>query len=190
MKVWYIHGANASPLSFSFLTSKIRPHLYEEISYSNDVPLAQTVAELRRKAVLADEPLAIVGHSLGGVIAAAIAQTADVEKVVTLAAPFGGSTTAAMLQYFTRSQLIRDIVPSSSVLASVRMNPPQTKMLSFVTDANIDTLGERGDGVVTISSQKALTGTVYEITDHNHFEVLLSGTVARQIDRFLFGNSG
>lgn len=189
MKVWYIHGANASPLSFSFIKANIRPHDIEEIGYGHDVPLSKTVAELRRKAVLHDGPLAIVGHSLGGVIAAAVAQTADVERVVTLASPFGGSSAAALLQWFTRSQLMSDIAPSSSVLTSLRMNPPSVPMLSFVTAPGIDTLGEKGDGVVTTVSQTALIGPTYETVDLNHFEVLLSRDIAQRIDRFLW-NSG
>ena len=189
MKVWYIHGANASPLSFSFIKANSRPHDAEEILYRHDVPLAKTVAELRRKAVLHNGPLAIVGHSLGGIVAAAVAQTADVEKVVTLASPFGGSSAAALLQWFTRSQLMADIAPSSSVLTSLRMNPPSTRMLSFVTDPGIDTLGEKGDGVVTTASQLALNGPTYETVDINHFEVLLSRDIAHKIDHFLW-NSG
>ncbi len=189
MKVWYIHGANASPLSFSFIKSVMRSHDVEEISYGHDAPLSKTVAELRRKAVLHDAPLAIVGHSLGGVIAAAVAQTADIDKVVTLASPFGGSSAAALLQWFTRSQLMSDIAPSSSVLTSLRLNPPTTTMLSIVTDPGIDTLGEKGDGVVTTASQMALTGPIYEKVNLNHFEILLSRDIANRIDGFLW-NSG
>lgn len=189
MRVWYIHGANASPLSFSFLKSTMRPHQIEEISYAHNTPLSKTVADLRRKAVLYDAPLAIVGHSLGGVVAAAIAQTADIDKVVTLASPFGGSNAAGLLQWFTRSQLMTDIAPSGSVLTSLRLNPPKTRMLSFVTDPGIDTLGEKGDGVVTTASQMALTGPIYETVDLNHFEVLLSRDIAHKIENFLW-NSG
>lgn len=190
LKIWYIHGANASPMSFSFIKQNTRAHRYEDISYSHDVPLVDTVNDLRRCAALESGPLAIVGHSLGGVIACAVAQGGPVKKVATLSSPFGGSNAASLLRWFTRSQLMADITPTSSVMTSLRLKPPQIPILSVVTDPNIDTMGERGDGVVTVASQMALIGPVYQIENLNHFEVLLSSRVAADIDRFIWGETG
>lgn len=174
-------------MSFNYIRAYFGPQEFTEIGYTNDVPLHRTIEELRRKAVMEDEPISIIGHSLGGVIAAAIAQVADVEKIVTYAAPFGGSETAAFWKWITPSQLFSDISPTSSTMMSLRCSPPTTPMLSFVTDPNYRIMGERGDGVVSVKSQKAMIGPTYETVELNHFEVLLSPSVATQTRKFLFG---
>jgi len=184
--IWYIHGAASTPLSFNWMKPKLNEHIAVDIEYENETPLEDTINKLRVRAANCANPPIIIGHSLGGIIAASIAQMVPVEKVVSLASPFGGSFAASLMRWFLPSQLFRDISQQSAVLYSLRRTKLIVPMLSFVTDSNLTIMGEKTDGVVTVSSQKALDGPTYITVPYNHFEVLLASDVAHKINSFIF----
>lgn len=184
--IWYIHGAASTPLSFNWMKINLPPHVAVDIVYESETPLEETVNRLRIQASKCSNPPVIIGHSLGGVIAAAIAQTVPVEKVVSLASPFGGSFAASLMRWFLPSQLFRDISQQSVILSALRHKKISAPMLSFVTDSNLTIMGEKTDGVVTVSSQKALDGPTYVTVPYNHFEVLLAPDVIKRINNFIF----
>ena len=186
-QIWFIHGAASSPLSFNWLKANLRPHEAVDVVYDNYTPLIETIDFLRMEVAKCIQPPMIVGHSLGGVIAASVAQTTPVDKIATLGTPFGGSFAASVMRWFMPSQLMRDIAQQSPILTGLQRNPPTVPMLSFVTDSNLLVLGARTDGVVTVRSQTALNGPNYITVPINHFEVLLSPAVSHQIDDFFFG---
>jgi pimeloyl-ACP methyl ester carboxylesterase len=186
-KVWFIHGAGSSPLSFNWLKARLHAPEVVDIAYDNQTPLIDTIRAVRTAVKKEEIPPFIIGHSLGGVIAASVAQRAPVAKIVTMATPFGGSFAATIMRWFMPTQLMRDISQQSPVLKSLQDNPPTVPMLSFVTDSNLTIMGERTDGVVTVNSQTALKGPTYVNIPVNHFEVLLAPEVVEQINVFLFG---
>lgn len=188
-QIWFIHGAASSPLSFNWLKGNLRAHEPVDVVYDNVTPLIETIDYLRLEVAKCTQPPLIVGHSLGGIIAASIAQTTPVNKIVTLGTPFGGSFAASVLSWFLPTQLMRDISQQSPVLTSLRRAPPKVPILSFVTDSNLLVMGERTDGVVTVRSQTALDGPNYVTVPISHFEVLMSPAVASEIDGFFFGAS-
>lgn len=184
-QIWFIHGAASSPLSFNWLKTQLRPHEAVDISYDNITPLVDTISYIRTEVAKCDVPPIIIGHSLGGVIAASVAQVSPVAKIATLGTPFGGSFAASVMRWFMPTQLMRDISQQSPILASLKNDPPRVPILSFVTDSGLSVLGERTDGVVTVRSQMALDGPTYITVPINHFEVLLEPDVAKQIDDFI-----
>ena len=184
--IWYIHGAASTPLTFNWIKTQLDQHYAVDIEYENETPLQKTIDRLRSKAAKCAVPPVIIGHSLGGVIAAAIAQEVPVEKVISMSSPFGGSFAASLMRWFMPSQLFRDISQQSPILASLRRNKPKVPMLSIVTDSNLTIMGEKTDGVVTVLSQKALDGPHYITVPYNHFEVLMAPDVAERINQFVF----
>lgn len=187
--VWYIHGAGSTSLSFNWMKARLPTHEAVDINYTTIKPLAETISYLREQAAAASRPVNIIGHSLGGVIAAAVAQEAPVSKIVTMGSPFGGSFAASVIRWFAPTQLMRDVSQQSPVLAALRRNPPTTPILSFVTDSNFTILGERTDGVVTVDSQTTLKGPKYVTMPVNHFEVLLHPEVVDGIKGWMFGEA-
>ena len=184
--VWFIHGAWATPLSFNWFKSQLREHEAVDVTYDSQTAVAKTVALLRERARAEQRPIHIVGHSLGGVIAASVAQAAPVRRVVTLASPFGGNSYASILRWFFASQLVADMCPHGEVLSSLNRDPPKTPTLSFVANPGTIMFGERCDGVVSVSSQKTMVGPTYVELPLNHFEVLLSEEITKRADTFLF----
>ena len=184
-KIWFIHGAASSSLSFNWLKEQLSAHEPVDISYDSHTPLSDTITHLRNAVSKDAVPPIIIGHSLGGVIAVAIAQEVPVAKIVTMGSPFGGSFAASVMRWFIPSQLMKDISQQSPVMVDIQNNTPNIPILSFVTDSNLTVMGERTDGVVTVKSQKALKGPTYVTVPVNHFEVLLSPYVAAKIKTFV-----
>ena len=185
-QIWFIHGATLTPLCFEWLKGQLRPHVPVDVSYDSKTPLIETISYLRDEIAKCTTPPLIIGHSLGGVIGAAVAQTVPVAKIATISTPFGGAFAASLALWFMPSQLMRDIAQQSPILEALRKDPPTTPMLSFVTDSGRYILGEPTDGVVAVKSQMALNGPRYLTVKVNHFDVLINPYVVSQLNAFFF----
>jgi|SRR5271170_1630523 len=178
----FIHGAGSSSTSFNYIKHGIGDeNCYLDYTYNNDIPLLNIIEEFRQEIDKLDSPPIIIGHSLGGVIAASLAKITKVTKVITLATPFGGSFVASVFSWVIPSQLMIDLSQNSPILRKLRNDPPTIPILSFVTDSNNIIFGKSTDGVVTVESQLWLDGPEYRTVNLNHFEVLLSMDITKQI---------
>lgn len=186
MKIVFVHGANATPCSFAYLKDQMQGIDAIDFSYSVLDPVEKAIERLVE---LCDEngPVAIVSHSLGGLISVGAAlRTPCIEKIVTMASPFGGSRLASFLRWTHPCQLFDDIHVNSRLVQTLASSPIPCPVLSFVTTEGAQSfILEPNDGVVTIASQKAITGPVYVEKAFNHFEVMLSKEVALEIIDFL-----
>ena len=187
MKIWYIHGANATPASFTYIKSLLPSHTVIDVVYDASDPLRETVSKL---AEMIDDDIHIVSHSLGGIIAVALSQQCPnhVKTVTTMGTPFGGSDTASKLRLlFPFSMFLRNISLGSPVLNTVRKIGVVVPTLTIVTSAGSNPFDtKKGDGVVSVESQLALSGSEVLHVNLNHFEVLLDANVARTISGFIF----
>lgn len=188
--IWYIHGANSTPTSFNYVRSRLPQHDARLIRYDHARSVMGVVEMLVGDLAAAGEPVTLVGHSLGGVIAMVTAARAErVQNVVTMAAPLGGSQSASVMRWLTASPLLNDIEPNSPLITACRRLSPRitVPVLSVVTTAGGSSLltGEN-DGVVTVESQTALKIPRYVRVPYNHFEVLLSDTVVDLLNNTIF----
>ncbi len=186
MKVWFIHGAQCSSRSFVWLKEQLPQYEAVDIDYSTEVSVSTTVRELVEQANAETEPFDIIGHSLGGLIAVAIAQKSPmVRRVVTMGSPFGGSQVAVFLRFFKPNSLMDDIQPFSPFLLRLRNRAIKVPVLSLVTTGGQSSLiGGRNDGIVSVASQTAISGPEFIETSANHSEVLLSYETVDAITEF------
>lgn len=185
MKIIYVHGANASPLSFNYIANKL-PYDQEYFTYSTEVPLLENAEKLKTQ--IGTEPCAVVGHSLGGVLSVLAAHDLpNVLAIVSLCSPHGGSAVADVFKLFSSQQIFRDINKNSPAVKHISSLTQIDKLLNIVswTPHSIFRLSEKSDGVVTLKSQKSVNcPNVVEITG-NHFEVLLNPEVVKSIEEFI-----
>jgi pimeloyl-ACP methyl ester carboxylesterase len=185
--VWYIHGANSSPVSFRYVRPRLADHEHHEVRYYCNTPVRKIIDSLVEEAEGETRPINIVSHSLGGVIAVSISQRVPIRKIVTMGTPFGGSRVATFLRWITPSQLFDDIHPGSGPMTDLRRKPLTCPVMSLVSTAgNNPFLTEDNDGVVTVASQLALDGPTYIQIPTNHFEMLLHDEATSLINGFLF----
>lgn len=182
MKSFLLHGLGATSTSLRFLQQEL-DECYT-IEYNSHQSLDKSIAHIRE--IINDfiepgERYNLIGHSLGGVIACHLARhNEQVNKVVTIASPLGGSRAAYLLQWIViGSPVLADLVPTSWYIKVLQHRNEaiftvDADVLSIIaTEGGWSVLGEENDGTVAIASQKALPYAKKVEVDSNHFEVLL-----------------
>lgn len=188
MQIAYIHGFNSSSRSFAFVVDQLPKHSPIIINYDSHKALDESIAAITKQ--LPKTPTILVGHSLGGVIAAIIAaqRPESISKLAIISAPIGGSKAAATLRWIPgHPKILHDITPNSKhvrILSSMKLSMPTLSIIS--TGGNLVTLGEPNDSIVTVASQRALGfGKKVEVKA-NHFEVLMHEKTVKHLEEFLF----
>lgn len=185
--VWYIHGANGTPLSFSWIKQQLPGHICHDIDYP-DEPLTRTIENLIELAKQYPLGFDIIAHSMGGIIAVALAQKAiNVGRIFTMSTPFGGSRIANILRWYYPCQTFENIHTNNQIIVSLRTIALPTTILSLVTTGGrTPMMTEENDGVVSVTSQMSLRGPEYIRLPLNHFEILLSSDTIKYIRDFIF----
>ena len=187
--ILYLHGANMSDVGFTYIKSVLGKHKHISPEYSIHTPLKDNIKSFIEMAhETFTKPVTIIGHSLGGIIAVELYRSGlPIKKIVTLSTPFGGSESADKLRWFYPSyQLFNDIRTNSGVIKGLQDFHVDVPMLSFVTtDGHSPLIDGDNDGVVTVESQRILSGPDYQEVSLNHFEILLSEQVAKRIRAFV-----
>lgn len=198
----YLHGANSTSTSFNFIRYRMRENkVVDSVAYAPEynpsMSMDQLIPELygRMNPFHQKDPIFLVGHSLGGVIATLLTywnedvgpEKLNILGVVSIASPFGGSKAANFLKW---------MYPSYGLFDNVATNSPWIKLMSqkgaivptrtiITTAGNSPLIREDNDGVVSVKSQMALKNSEQVLLEHNHFEVLLSDFTAGHIAEFI-----
>ena len=182
MIIWYVHGAGASNRSFAWLHEQLGEFPAQFFDYGVDETAQSVIQRLSYSLAQHGHPAMLVGHSLGGIIATACA--ANVTRLVTLCAPFGGVRHADLMSLFSRHPLLNDLRAHGPLLSGVRAAHRTRPHLAIVGTQGLPFFAEDNDGALTVASQTALSGVRYTKLPLNHFEVLLSSDVVDLIRSF------
>lgn len=186
MKIVYVHGANATPTSFTFIKSKIDKHQAIDFKYNANDPLEDSICRLID---IIPQQCAIVSHSLGGILAVAASQhlPAQIISVITISAPFGGSEAATRMSWlFPFNTFVHNISTQNPTLREIVTAGIAVPTLNIITTEGQSMFEPKAnDGVVTFDSQTTLKGGIQIQVPLNHFEVLLDERVAQIINNFI-----
>lgn len=177
-----IHGANQTSLSFAYLKTKLDNCNFIDVNYSSTVNfytnLEKMVLNLPK-----DEPVVVIGHSLGGIYGLHLTKYINVSKGYSISTPFRGSSTADWAKYIVPNyQLFKDVGRKSKpILESleIKLTVPWTQIVS--TKGSVPYHSGPNDGVVTLASMTARPDVDYFYVEHNHYEVMCSDTVSELI---------
>ena len=184
----FIHGLNSSPTIFAHLHSELPSHEAIFIEYDSFQSVEESyqyiLTEIKKKKAV------VVGHSLGGVLGALLASRdngLNVEKLVTISAPFGGSLSAlAARLLFPRLKVFRDLDPKSEITNEVSSAKIPNHLSIISVSGSLPIMLDDNDSVVTIASQKAAQTALTLDVESNHFEVVQSAQTISAIQNFLF----
>lgn len=186
--IYYIHGFNSSHRSFAYLESLIDSEPVKKIDYDSRKSLEDIVAQVLTQ-LPKGKPITLVGHSLGGVVSLLLAgrKSVQVERVITISSPLGGSKAAVFAQWVVSGfPLLSDITPSSSAmreLAALKDAPPVLSLISI--GGSLPTSNEPNDSVVSVASQKAFAPAKKIEINANHFEILMHEKTISTIQSFI-----
>lgn len=190
--VVYIHGLNSSCLSFKYAQYKLPDHNVIPINYDSHQPLAQSIEDVLKK-LPKGQPLTLVGHSLGGVIATLLADRNPdtIENLITISSPHGGSRAAGFVRWIPGHPLVMaDLTPTSKHIAHIGTLNLEVPTLNIISvGGHLSSSPEPNDSVITVRSQKALNfGKKIEVKA-NHFEVLMHDKMINHVRKHVFGDT-
>lgn len=191
--VLLVHGLFDNRAVFTVLRHNLHVHGWDHVHavnyspFSLDVPraaalLGRHVERLHR--VYDGDPVTIIGHSLGGLIARYYVQRlggdALVPRVVTLATPHQGTETARLLHPLP---IVRQLRPDSAVLAELGSPAPgcRTRFLCFWGDLDPLILPPRNAAL----SHPDLRAENMLIRNAGHLSLPIHGQVLAQVREWL-----
>jgi pimeloyl-ACP methyl ester carboxylesterase len=177
MKIFYIHGANASPRSFSFLSNLVK-HDCDFADYTSSNGFFNNLKQMKDQISIGD--WFIVSHSLGGIYSAHLSVFLGnrLKGAVSLSTPYGGSEISDVMIFvhpFTR--LFRDTGTMSKPIVEaqniMKCNAHKNWTAIVTTSGRVPYLPGQNDGVVSVESQLALDDFMDVVhIDCNHYEIL------------------
>jgi len=178
----FIHGANQSSNSWNY----IREHLNHSneilVDYSSTRRFYDNLNSMIEQ--IGNDPVFLVGHSLGGVYALHLLKHCNVVGAVSISTPFRGSSAADWAKYIVpQYQLFKDIGRKSKPVLegdTINISIPWKQIVS--TTGSVPYLKEENDGVCTIGSMEHRKGDMNFVrVPHTHYEVMCSNIVVDEI---------
>lgn len=183
----YIHGANATPESFTHIRQFVRDEFEEPdimLGYDSRDGFNNNLEHM--KGCLDDaERLFFIGHSLGGIYCFYLANfyQETTKGGITLSTPYGGSAEADFARYFLPfNQLMKDVGVNSKPMREIKKLPAPPNWTQVVTtQGQSPWISEPNDGIVTIKSMKSRTDIELVEVELNHYEVVISDRVVNLV---------
>ena len=198
--VVYIHGANACPDNFNYYTLKLPEHRFISPEYSMDDDPFDVVDKIRRQIEkeFGKEPIYLVGHSFGGLLAAWYASVYPnrIKHLVTIATPWQGTPVARIFGYFWRNSLMfKNTKPGAEVLALLQEKRFSGLHTNIVCTKGANPVaglgGKANDGMIDCDSQSAtppkFKSSETTFIEAGHSAVLLNNNVTDLLHKTIFG---
>lgn len=202
-----IHGAWSTSTGFNYIKEHLEANKWVSgvttVNYdARYSTMNEIIANVEGILDSLDTPTVIVGHSLGGVIALAVANHPRVVGVLTLAAPTGGIEInkwfRRMFDFFaaTRSPILADICSDSDFMTwlyvelentYIRRSPSVKLTMLLATQGYNPSIMEPSDGVLTIRCQEDKIPIWAETirVPVNHSEILQSPVSLQALEKLL-----
>ena len=183
MKFLYIHGANATSRSFTYIKDHIRgSHI--DIDYDCSLGFDHNL-KMMHNHIKDTKNLFVVAHSMGGIYALHLANMLPDNFIgaVTISTPYSGAGVAEIAKWiFPFYKLIHDIVPDGKVIKSTSNLPIKHPWLQIVTTSgSVPWIMHPNDGIVTITSMKSRCDMKQVELGLNHYEVMVSPETVKTI---------
>jgi pimeloyl-ACP methyl ester carboxylesterase len=183
-----IHGAHSSSTVFNHLISRLPKN-------DNYIPIDYDVKDgfffnLEMMINMLDNQKSyhVIGHSMGGIFAGHLTKHLNIEKGVSIATPFSGSSIADWARYMMpQYALFRDVHTKSLPIEQIKETQIDIPWLQIVTTrGNVPWLRTPNDGVVTVASQTSRRDVDYVYLNENHHEIMQSEKTVEIAKNFFF----
>ena len=185
-----IHGLSTYDNPFGKLIKTLPMCNVHNIHYNSYQSLELSLFECLDQ--LPEEPVDIIGYSLGGIIATLLAANFEnIKSLTTISSPIGGSRAASIVMQFPGAfPIFKDLCINSKYIKfckKLKLDIPTLSITS--TGGSLPFALERNDGVVSCSSQRALGFAKHIEINANHFNILKNQKTISVINKHIFGNT-
>lgn len=182
--VW-IHGANQSSNCWKYLREKCNFENDILIDYSSMNRFDDNLNSIKAR-IGTEQPVFLVGHSLGGIYALHLLNHCNVAGVVSVSTPFRGSSAADWARFLIpQYPLFKDVGRKSRPIVEghkTKITVPWTQIVS--TTGTVPYLNGDNDGVCTVASMEHRCGEMECVrVKSTHYEVMVSDTVVDTIKK-------
>ena len=176
--VW-LHGANQTSLSFSYLRRLCDFENEYLVDYSSNTRFFENLSRMVQD-LKGQGPFFFVGHSMGGLYALHLSQQLETVGGISISTPFRGSSAADWAKYLVPNYaLFKDIGRKSLPVTEaecIHLDIPWYQIVSVT--GNVPYVKTPNDGVCTLASMTCRTDIEHIQVPHNHYEVMCSTIVA------------
>jgi len=168
-----IHGAFSTPRMFAFLKTQLDDYNWQFLDYRDKISDIETIVDSVKTQPFV-EKFHIIGHSMGGLIALALADQPWAQSITTIATPLAGLDLNLLATYLSRSHFLSEISQNSKFIKHIHSQKYALPVHHIITTHGYNPyMFEPNDGVVSVRSQKKWACGKTTDIDANHSEVLL-----------------
>ena len=194
MKIVYIHGANASGISFNYIRHCLNYDNELIVEYNSFAGYEYNLTKMKRLLSETNDNLFFICHSMGGLYAVSLASAFSERTIgaVTMSTPYGGSAAADYAKHiWPFNRLLHEISTTGSIIKTNLNTEIEKPWCNIVTTSGRCLwISEPNDGVVTVRSQSARKDMELEEVGVNHYEVVMDNRVIELTKTKIFQYSG
>lgn len=178
-----IHGAHQSNVTFEYFRHALPGFQYINVEWSPVGGFYNNLDEMCA-AVEPRGPVYIVGHSMGGIYAAHLAQHVECIGGATIATPWGGSKQADWVNIVMQYPLYKEVGTKSQVIIDARNHDLPGRWTNYVsTQGNVPGMNEPNDCVLTVKSMTARKDIRTKYIEATHYEIVMSTDLIHSIGK-------
>ena len=180
-----IHGAFSTPNIFNYVKREIKNKQWNFLDYQHITTDIGDILDLAKQTYTDHEPMHLIGHSMGGLLALSLSSLPWVKSVTTIATPLGGLELNLFQAYLSRSSFLQETSSHSDLVQSIHNKNYKVPIKHIISTHGFNPyMFEPSDGVVTLRSQRAWSaGSVTEIYA-NHAEIMMNPETVTTILNF------
>ena len=179
-----IHGAHQSNVTFEYLRHALPGFKYINIEWHTEGGFLNNLEEMKT-ALIDCGPVFIIGHSMGGIYAAHLAEHLNCIGGATIATPWGGSKHADWVRFMMPNYpLYKEVGSKSKIITHARNTTLPGRWTNYVsTEGNVPGMGGQNDCVLSIESMTAKPNLFNKYIKATHYEIVMSTDLIHSIGK-------